>query len=90
MRCRRPAWPFLRAMRPFVSFGIMSFAEVLSEIPHLTPEQRREVLRRVIDADAAASSEGSFCARQIDGRLVLVAPRTIRQTEVDAILEDLP
>ena len=70
----------------------MSFAEVLSEIPRLTPEQRREVLRRVMDADEAASSPGGgpYCARQIDGRFVLVAPRTIQQMEVDAILEELP
>ena len=66
----------------------MSFAEVLSEIPRLTPEQRQEVPRRVMDANEAAALEGlnSFCARQIDGRLVLVAPRIIRQAEVDAIL----
>jgi hypothetical protein len=70
----------------------MSLAEVLSEIPRLTPEQRRELLRRVMDADEAASLKGldSFFARQIDGRLVLVAPPTIRQAEVDAILEELP
>ena len=70
----------------------MSFAEVLSEIPRLTPEQRREVLRRVMDADEATAVGGQnlFCARQIEGRLVLVAPRTIRQAEVNAILEELP
>jgi len=72
----------------------MSFAEVLSEIARLTPEQRREVLRRVMDADAEGAapleSMNSFCGRQIDGRYVLVAPRTIMQAEVDAILEELP
>jgi DNA polymerase II small subunit/DNA polymerase delta subunit B len=78
---------------PFLcKFNGMSFAEMLSEIPRLTPEQRREVLRRVMDADEAAAAEGhnSFCAGQIDGRMVLIAPRTIRQVEVDAILEELP
>jgi hypothetical protein len=68
----------------------MSFAEVLSEIPRLTSGQRREVLRRVMDAEVAEYSDGSFSARQIDGRLVLVAPRTIRQAEVEVILEELP
>jgi hypothetical protein len=68
----------------------MSFAEVLSEIPRLTPEQRREVLRRVIDAGVTESPSGSFCARQIDGRLLRVAPRTIHQAEAEAILEKLP
>jgi hypothetical protein len=68
----------------------MSFAEVLSEIPRLTSEQRREVLRRVIDADVAQAADGAFCARRIDGRLVLVAPRTIHQAEVEAILDELP
>jgi hypothetical protein len=68
----------------------MSVAEVLSEIQRLTPDQRREILRRVTDLDVAESPASSFCARQIDGRLVLVAPRTIRQVEVEAILEESP
>jgi hypothetical protein len=40
----------------------------------------------------AESSEGasSFSAREVDGRMVLVAPRIIRQAEVDAILDELP
>jgi len=70
----------------------MSFAEVLSEIPHLTHEQRKELLRRVLGADEAVDSSASmsFRSRQVGDRLVLVAPRTIRQAEVDAILEELP
>jgi len=82
----------LHTGRFFPKFDIMSFADVLSEIPRLTPEQRREVLRCVMDAEEAASSQdgNTYCARQIDGRVVLVAPRTIRQAEVDTILEELP
>lgn len=70
----------------------MSFADVLAEIPRLTPEQRREVLRRMAEAEAPVPgpARGSFRAEQIDGRLLLVAPRMIRQSEVDAILADFP
>ncbi len=70
----------------------MSFAEVLDEIPRLTPDQRREVLRRVRDAEAVSSpamAEG-FLSERVDGRLILRAPRVIRQVEVDAILEEFP
>lgn len=70
----------------------MSFAEVLSEIPRLTPEQRKELLRRVLDADGTVDSAASpaFHSRQVGERIVLVAPRTIQQAEVDVILEELP
>jgi len=70
----------------------MSFADVLSEIPRLTAEQRREILRRVMDANEAASREtpNEFCMHEINGRHVLVSPHTIRQAEVDAILEEFP
>ena len=71
----------------------MSFAEVLAEIPRLTPEQRRELLRRVLDAQATIPSPASaagFQAHRQNGRLVLSAPRTIQQVEVDAILADFP
>jgi hypothetical protein len=70
----------------------MSFADVLSQISRLTPAQRREVLRRVMNAGDGPVPEGqdSFCAREIDGRTVLFAPRFIQQAEVDAILEELP
>jgi hypothetical protein len=69
----------------------MSFAEVLSQIPHLTPEQRRELLRRVLEAeDGPAGPSDSFGTREVDGLLLLVGPRIVRQAEVEAILEELP
>lgn len=67
--------------------------QVLAEIPRRTPEQRREVLRRVCDAeiatDSAAAAPG-YRSERVDGRLVLTAPRVIRQAEVHAILEEFP
>ena len=71
----------------------MSYAEVLAEIPRLTPAQRREVLRRVCDAEVAAGSAtavAGYRSERVDGRLVLTAPRVIRQAEVLAILEEYP
>jgi hypothetical protein len=67
----------------------MSFAEALSEDEHFMPEQRRGLLRRVSDLDAAPS-KGTFRAERKNGRLRLVGPRTITQAEVEAILEDFP
>jgi hypothetical protein len=69
----------------------MSFTEVIAEIPRLTREQRREVLRCVLDSDIEqAPAAGGFHSRRVDGRLVLTAPRVIRQAEVEAILEEFP
>jgi len=84
--------PRLHARVIFPKFHIMSFAEVLSEIPRLTPEQRRELLRRVLDSDetAASTATATFGGRHAGDRFVLVAPRIIQQAEVDAILEELP
>lgn len=70
----------------------MSFAEVLAEIPKLTPEQRRELLRRVqsVENRAGAPAVPGFVAQRTTGSLVLRSPRVIRQTEVDAILNEFP
>jgi hypothetical protein len=70
----------------------MSFAEVLAEIPRLTPEQRRELLRRVqsVENSAGAAAAPGFVTRRPTGSLVLSAPRVIRQAEVDAILNEFP
>jgi hypothetical protein len=70
----------------------MSFAEVLAEIPQLTLEQRREVLHRVFHAqqEPSFSAATGFHAEQVNGRLVLTAPRVILQVEVEAIMEEFP
>jgi hypothetical protein len=46
----------------------------------------------VVDAEEVALAENGYSlyAREVDGRVVLVAPRIIRQAEVDAIIEELP
>jgi hypothetical protein len=71
----------------------MSFAELLAEIPRLTPEQRRELIRQVCSLDARSNSgpaAAGFQMKRMHGRLVLTAPRVIRQAEVGAILADFP
>jgi len=72
----------------------MSFAEILAEIPHLTVEQRREVLRLLRQVETASDdSRGleGYCSRRGQGGEVrLRAPRVIRQAEVDAVLEEFP
>jgi hypothetical protein len=70
----------------------MSFAEVLAEIPKLTPEQRRELLQLVRDAEngSPVDAAAGFVSQRPNGRLVLRAPRVIRQAEVDAILNEFP
>ena len=70
----------------------MSFAEVLAEIPKLTPEQRRELLRHVqsLENSPGATAAPGFVTRRPTGRLVLSAPRVIRQAEIDTILNEFP
>jgi len=70
----------------------MSFAEVLAEIPKLTPEQRRELLQHVQNVDnfVHANAAPGFVTKRSAGRLILSAPRVIRQAEVDAILNEFP
>ena len=70
----------------------MSFAEVLAEIPKLTPQQRRELLRHVqnVENGARATAAPGFVTQRPAGRLILSAPRVIRQAEVDAILNEFP
>jgi len=72
----------------------MSFLEILAEIPRLTPEQQREVMRLLREVEAGpneSSATREFCLRRDDkGRATLTAPRVIRQAEVNAILEEFP
>lgn len=65
---------------------------MLAEIPTLTPDQRRELLRRVQSLENGNVADGSpgFVAQRPSGRLVLSAPRVIRQAEIDAILSEFP
>jgi len=70
----------------------MSFAELLAEIPRLTPEQRGELLRHVqsLENGSGAAVMPGFVTKRRAGRLVLSAPRVIRQVEIDAILNEFP
>ena len=71
--------------------ALMSFAEMLAEIPRLTAEERREVLRCIREGETDRQSAlPGFTAERVNGRLVLRAPRVIRQEEVDEILEEFP
>lgn len=71
----------------------MSFPEILAKIPRWTPAQRGQVMRRLRELDAASNSQANeegFQCRHVQGRVLLKAPRIIRQDEVDAILEEFP
>jgi hypothetical protein len=69
----------------------MSLAELLSHIPRFTRAERLVLLREVLklDDDTSPANDG-LKARRVDGRLLLVGSRSIRQEEVDAILEEFP
>lgn len=70
----------------------MSFAEILTEIPRFTRAQRLELLREVLKMDDAGGEggKGGLHAQHVNGSLLLVGPRVVRQEEVDAILEEFP
>ena len=68
----------------------MSFADVLSEIPNLTPEERQEVARLVSKLNQSEASPANLRLQRRNGELLLVGTRVIRQSEVDAILADWP
>ena len=70
----------------------MSLAEVLAEVPKLTSDERRELLRVVsqMEGDVSEAVGQTLRAERIGGRVVLVSDRVIRQSEVDSILEEWP
>jgi hypothetical protein len=68
----------------------MSFADVLAEIPRLTPEQRREVLRVLCDTLEESTPAGFQLHRDSSGRVTLSSPQVIRQADVDAVLKEFP
>ena len=68
----------------------MSFAEIVAEIPKLSLEQRADLLRHLHACSFADQPAPGFSAQRLNGRLVLAAPRVIRQSEVDSILDEFP
>ena len=72
----------------------MSFVELLAEIPRLTPQERREMMRAIREVEGCSQDspgvEGYLSRRDERGQVLLSAPRLIRQVEVDAILEEFP
>jgi hypothetical protein len=66
----------------------MSARQIIEELPRLTSAELREIERRASELIHPPGT--SLRAEQIGGRLVLVGPRVILQSEVDAILEELP
>lgn len=72
----------------------MSAREILAELPRLTSDELRVVARRIHELTSAqptpTGETGTMRAERIEGRLLLVSPRVIRQAEVDAILDEFP
>jgi len=72
----------------------MSAREIIDELPKLTPAELQEIQLRINELACAsvpdASSKSMLHPQAIDGRLVLSGSRTIRQSEVDAILAEFP
>ncbi len=67
----------------------MSVREIIEKLPSLTSDELRDLGQR-IEEELAGDKEGNLRVERIDGRLVLVGPRTTTQEEVEAILHELP
>jgi len=65
----------------------MSAQEIIAELPKLKPDEFRLVQEKV---DDLAKVKNRLHAERIAGRLILAGPRIVRQTEVEAILDEFP
>ena len=75
----------------------MSAREIIEELPRLTAAELQAVEQRINELISRAVTGGSrpvngrlLRPERIAGRLILTGPQTIRQSEVDAILEEFP
>lgn len=70
----------------------MSFAELLAEIPRLTPEQRAVVVETAegLNVQEKATKGPRLWLCKETGLLVGAPGDVIRQAEIDAILADFP
>jgi len=76
----------------------MSAREIIAELPRLTVAELHTVERRIVEltslrttgASPLSDANKGLRAERIEGRLVLVGPRAVRQAEVEFILDDFP
>ncbi len=66
----------------------MSACQIIEELPRLTVAELREVERR--SAELVVQRGAALRAERLEGRLVLAGNRVVRQSEVEAILNELP
>jgi hypothetical protein len=70
----------------------MSTREIIAELPRLTLAELRAVEQRIAELTGRHTTGGVAGLRveRIAGHLVLAGPRTVRQSEVEAILAEFP
>jgi hypothetical protein len=74
----------------------MSTREIIAELPRLTLDELHAIEQRIAELTAELNSLLSpgavteLHAERIGERLVLAGPRVVRQTEVEAILDEFP
>jgi hypothetical protein len=70
----------------------MSTREIMAELPRLTVAELRAVEQRIFELTSRQTTDAGpgLHAERIAGRLVLAGPRVVRQTEVEAIIDEFP
>ena len=70
----------------------MSTREIIAELPRLTLAELHAVEQRIAELTAGrpADTATGLHAERVAGHLVLAGSRTVRQAEVEAILDEFP
>ena len=70
----------------------MSSREIIAELPRLTLDELHAVEQRIAELTSRQQTNAAagLHAERIAGRLVLAGPQIVRQTEVEAILDEFP
>lgn len=68
----------------------MSAREIMEQLPRLTAAELQAVEQRAAELVSHTANGRSLHPQRIDGRLVLTGPEVVRQSDVDAILDEVP
>ena len=70
----------------------MSTREIIAELPRLTLTELHAVEQRIAELTSRqqTSATAGLRAERIAGRLVLTGPQIVRQSDVEAILDEFP
>ena len=68
----------------------MSTREIIAELPRLTLAELHAVEQRIAELSSRPTTGDGLRAERIAGRLILAGPRVVRQSEVEAILDEFP